>query len=215
MKMRGIDEMREMVAGFKERLAREEGFSIAELLVATLLLFVLTFSAFNFAQGGVTWSRAGMYNAEVNQEWREAMNKMTWQMRVAYYFVPSECTTDSIGFWSYASGGTDKYHIRFYLDSDTSELVTSLSQAGINPTVSTIATGVQDLSFVCYDSSGLVTTSTTAIKRVEISMRLTRSYETTAGTSSEGHRQEVGAGQTVSAEGIESVTIRNVLTAAP
>ena len=70
----------------RERLASEQAFSIIELVVATMLLFVLTFGIINLGDEGTSLASPDLQNAEVNQTWRETMDTMTRQIRVAYYF---------------------------------------------------------------------------------------------------------------------------------
>jgi type II secretory pathway component PulJ len=98
-----------------ERSREEAAFSITELLVATLLLFVITFAIINFADQGVSLASASVASAEANQEWREAIETMTRQIRVAYYFVPNQCTASALGFCSYAKGDATKYKILYRL----------------------------------------------------------------------------------------------------
>lgn len=218
--------MKHIWQGFKKRAAGEDAFSIAELMVGILLLFVLTFAAFNFSQTGVSLSRASMYNAEVNQEWRQAMDKMSWQLRVAYYFDPDGCVPggDSISVYSFTNA-TDSLNIQFRLNDGKLEASQGgKSGEGITNDWAVIASGVENLSFTYYDNYGEEitdmhavaedgTAAYTTIKRVEINLGVAREYDAAAGTASEGHRQEMVT-RKVASTGTEAVTIRNDLQAA-
>lgn len=196
------------------RLADERGFSLAELLVASLLLFVVTFAAINFADIGTSQTKNSMATSEVNQELRETLETMTRQIRVAYYFVPVQCSNTSVGFYSYASGdaaGT-KYNIRFQLNPvDATQLMTS-QDGGANWTV--LATGVENMGITYYNSTGEATSDPTQIAMVNIYLKVTRSLDVVMGTNTEGHVLEHREDY-VAAEGEESVAIRNVLTTGP
>lgn len=213
MMMNSNEKVKRGLAGFRERLSREEGFSIIELLIAILLISVLTYAAFNFSQTGVSLNRASMYSADVSQELRTTMEKMTWQLRVAYHFVPGQCVQggSSVSFWAYVNASEER-NIEYSLDAEGNLLVSQ----GLSGDQATIATGVSQLSFSYYDIYGskidnaVLSVDTTSIKRIEISMTIERNYEIAVGTASEGHRQEVGQ-QTVSASGVDTVTIRNQL----
>jgi hypothetical protein len=214
----------------RDRLSSEQAFSIAELLVATLLLFVLTFGIINFADQGTSLAKSSVSSAEVNQEWRETMDAMTRQVRVAYYFESATGTT--VSFVSYAKGDNTRYNVAFQLSNGT--LQTSVVAMGAGSAIpakswATMATGVESLTFTYYDSSGAVLPypidatpypaaddppKKMQIARVDVNMRIARTNSMAVGTSSEGHRLEQ-QDTTMRAEGAESVAIRNILTDVP
>lgn len=211
------ERIRSLARRLWERSREEAAFSIAELLVATLLLFVLTFGIINFADQGVSLSSASVASSEVNQDWRETIETMTRQIRVAYYFVPNSCTASALCFCSYAKGDATKYKILYRLTGTNLEvaLVKPVAAAVADDDYTVLASGVQSLAFAYYDSKGAALAApidVTQIARVEISMKIARSYNMKVGTSSEGHRLENDT-NTVYAEGTESVAIRNTLTA--
>ena len=208
--------------GFGERLADENAFSIAELLIASLLLFVVTFAAINFADQGTTVVKGSLSSAEVNQELRETLEGMTRQVRVAYYFEPGSATSGSaVSFVSYATGldgPENRWNVAFRLNGTNLETSKVQMQSGavVVPAKAwtTLATGVTSLGFTYFDSEGNATSDTTEFALVTINMRIARSFDRTIGTQSEGHRLEYGT-NSIYAEGEESVAIRNVLTVAP
>jgi hypothetical protein len=214
MMMRGTKMLKAVAERFGKRLADESAFSIAELLVASIILFVVTFAAINFAEVGTTVTKGSISSGEVNQELRETLEGMTRQIRVAYYFVPAQCSGTSLGFYSYATGdvANTKYNIRFRLNPSSPTVLQTSRDGGVSWT--TLATGVTSLGFTYYDSEGNTTSDTTLIAMVTVSLRMTRSYDKAVGTQSEGHRMEYDT-QSVSTDGEESVAIRNVLTTAP
>ncbi len=220
MKDAKVNRFQAVKAGCRERLAREDAFSIAELLVGIMLLFVLTYAAFNFSQTGVSLTRTTMYNAEINQEWRQAMDKMTWQMRVAHYFVPGGCVPggSSVSFYAYADA-TQTRLITFTLNGTELQVSQAEGEAA-----ETIVTDVESLAFSYYDADGKIITAyetgedgvvdTTVIERVEINMTITRGYQIAVGSGSEGHRM-YESDQYVTTSGTESVSIRNQLAVYP
>ncbi len=211
MKHKKMSGLKEAAGSLRERLADEGGFSIVELLVASILLFVLTFATINFADQGTAVTGGSMARAEVNQELRETLEAVTRQIRVAYFFVPAQCTPTSLGFYSYATGdaaGT-KYNIRFRLNGTALE---TSRDGGVNWTI--MASGVTSLAFTLRDSDGNTTTDTSRVALVNVAMGVSRSFSSTAGTQSEGHRLEYGT-QTAYTQGEMSVAIRNVLTTGP
>jgi hypothetical protein len=216
---------RKALAVIRARLTSEQAFSIGELIIAIMLLFVITFAALNFSEEGTSLAKASVSSANINQDLRESLETMTRQIRVAYYFekaTASTATVPEIGFVSYARGNNDRYSVAFRLF----EGVLETSNLEIDAGVSTIPTrvwepmtgGVTSLAFTYYDASGHELTApaagTTTIARVDIAMSITSGFTMTIGTSSEGHYLEKEA-KTVSTSGSESVAFRNILTDTP
>lgn len=209
--------MKALMATCRDRLTSEQGLTILELVVGTMLLFVLTFGIINLGDEGTSLATNSLKNADINQTWRETMDTMTRQIRVAYYF--NEASGTNLSFVSYAKGDNAKYYVAFQLNGSVLQTSVVLMGSGALPAKSwsTMAQGVGSLSFAYYDASGLPLTApvnTMLIARVDISLSIVSFYVMTVGTSSEGHRLE-NETKTLKAEGIESVTIRNILKDTP
>lgn len=228
MKTTGAERYKAMKVACRDRLISEQAFSLIELVVATMLLFVITFAALNFSDQGTSLAKASTTNATINQDLRESLEAMTRQIRVAYYFEPSTstdpCSSNAISFISFAKGGADRYNVAYRLNGS----VLQTSSQGLESTGNVIpakqwvdvASGVGSLVIKYYKADGtelavpVTAANTLLIARVEVAMTISGTFTRAVGTSSEGHRQELDT-TTMSATGTESVAIRNILKDTP
>jgi Tfp pilus assembly protein FimT len=200
----------------RRRLAEEGGFSLVELLVVSTFLFLLTAMILNFMEEGTAVTRGGSAGAEVNQEFRETVEMMTRQIRLAYYFTPAGTNTSQVDFYGYVEGDNTKWHVQFYVNPDTQELVRAAAPLGGNLTPEVVARGVYGLTFSYYDADGAATADTTKIARVDFYLLMRRDYTGTVGKSTtEGVMTEELTGRYVEVGGNGSAYIRNALATAP
>jgi type II secretory pathway component PulJ len=201
----------------RRRLASQGGFTLVELIVVSMILFMLTVIILNFMEEGTAVTRGGVAGAEVDQELRETIESMSRQIRVAYYFVPAGTTSSQVDFYGYVQGDNTKWHVLYYLDAARGELIRSAAPVGSNMTSQVIATGVRQLTFTYYDSEGAVTADPTKIARVEFTLTLRRDYTGTqaVGTNEPGVMTETGKERYIDSTGTGSVYIRNALATAP
>lgn len=215
--MNGVMGLRRTGGRSRRRLAAEEGFTLVELIVVSMILFMLTAIILNFMEEGTAVTRGGVAGAEVDQELRETIESMSRQIRVAYYFVPGSTTSSQVDFYGYVQGDELKWHVLYYLDGARNELIRAAAPAGSNMTIQVMATGVRQLSFTYYDSEGAVTNDPTRIARVDFSITLRREYTGTqaTGTGEPGVMTEKGRERYIDSTGTGSVYIRNTLATAP
>ena len=132
---------------------REEGFSLAELMVAFIILALIVFAAFNLLDVNFTAGSTYMLRADISQELRETSDAMVDQLRTANSFQDAQ--GDSVTFRSYLTGTEEEYNVQFLLDGND-----VIHRVNTNPLSESdnkiLASDVTGLQLTYYDDAGSV-----------------------------------------------------------
>jgi prepilin-type N-terminal cleavage/methylation domain-containing protein len=167
----------------------EEGFTLAELMVALLIFSLLMVGTFEMVSTNIKASEVYAIRANLSQELREASNAMVDQIRTANSFSVAN-NTDMV-FQSYITGDNNLYNAEFFLQNGDliyrSKLVSGGSLGAGDDRI--LASGVTALNFDYYDVAGttpltIPINNLNSITRVEIKLTLTRGFQGTTESDS-------------------------------
>lgn len=157
------------------RRAREEGFTLVELLIAFVILSLLVYAAFNIMD--VNIKAGGVYaaRADLSQELRETGTTMVDQLRTAYSFTTAEAS--NVVFSSYLTGTSQLYNVQFFLQgTDLIHRVSTGVPGASDDRV--LASDVTGLEFTYYDSAGSVlsvpVSNLSSIAKVEMELTMNK-----------------------------------------
>jgi type II secretory pathway pseudopilin PulG len=157
-------------------LDREEGFSLAELLIAFAILALLVYAAFNLLDVNINAGSVYTMRVDISQELRESTEIMVDQLRTARSF--SNAQSDNVVFTSYLTGTNDLYNVQFFLEGDT---IVHRMNTGVLTEADNIvvASNVTGLELYYYDSATNLladpnsTLSSISLVEIKITMTLT------------------------------------------
>jgi len=163
----------------------EDGFSLAELLIAFAILSLIVYAAFNLLDVNIEAGTVYTMRADISQELRESTGIMVDQIRTARSFTNAGST--DVTFTSYLTGTNDLYNVQFFLEDDN---IIHRMNTGVLSSVDdkVVATNVTGLELKYYDSAtNLLDTPNSAlssISLVEIKITMTLSSGDTVMTES-------------------------------
>lgn len=159
-------------------LGDERGFTLVEMLIAIVILFILLVGVLYFFEFGLRNAKTTQARSILNIEASNTMEKMVRQLRCANSFTVPTVTSPMTGNPTFLRGdvkgdGTNS-SIMFYR---TTENALFVYENGITPDTK-MASNVTALTFTYYDSDGqplgseITEANRTLIKRVEISLTM-------------------------------------------
>ena len=157
-------------------MAREEGFSLAELLVGILIVSMLIFAIFAVLDSNLKSARAFKAKSELGQDLRKNLAHISDQMRVANEVVAAE--PEEMSFRGYVTGTDTLYDVSIFKEGE--EIRYTSSPALLGEGEKALASGVVSLHFSYYDKQENETTDLDAISMVQIDLRLRRGSAGTA-----------------------------------
>lgn len=137
--------------GDKQALEREDGFSLAELMIVFVVLSLIVYAAFTILDSNVKAGSTFKMQSDLSQEMKTAMDTMSDQIRSARDFVSA--TDTDLTFTSYVTGTGTLYNVRFRLSSGQILYQVTLGGANYIPETA-IANGVTSLDFDYISSAG-------------------------------------------------------------
>ncbi len=156
-----------------KRTAREEGFTLVEMLIAFLILSFVVYAAFNMLDVQIKASGVYAAKSELSQELRETATTMVDQLRVAYSFTTAD--TANVAFTAYLTGTSQLYNVQFFLQG--TDLIHRASTGALGPSDDRVlASGVTGLRFLYYDAAGSAlstpVSNLASIAKVEIELSM-------------------------------------------
>lgn len=147
----------------------EEGFSLAELLIAFAILGLIVYAAFNLLDVNITAGSTYKMRADISQELRETGNAMVDQLRTANSFTDAQ--SDSVTFTSYLTGTDQLYNVQFLrVGNDIIQRVNTVPLSEADNIV--LASDVIDFQLLYYDSArnvlGSPNDALSSIARIQI-----------------------------------------------
>lgn len=134
-----------------ERLQREDGFTLAELLIVFVVLSLIVYAAFTMLDSNIKAGAVYKMQADLSQEMKQATDQMADQIRTARTFLTA--ADSDLRFTSYVTGTDTLYNVRFWLASG--EIHYAVDEGGVFLIPDTvIARNVGALNFNYIGSSG-------------------------------------------------------------
>ncbi|MBI4609153.1 MAG: prepilin-type N-terminal cleavage/methylation domain-containing protein [Candidatus Rokubacteria bacterium] len=142
----------------------KRGLTLAELLVAVAVVGLLLAGALAIHTSGLQTYIAGATRVEAQQNARFALSRIARDIKTASQVLTAPLSPSDLQFSGLDAVG-NAVTIRYRLVGSALERT-----EGVNP-VETLIGGVKSLSFAYRDSTDAVTTTASAVRRVDVTLR--------------------------------------------